>query len=56
MLRNETCKVLCKTEKIPQADVVFIADRIREDYAYNWLIDGLPAAHIKLDPQTNETW
>ncbi|RKP06697.1 hypothetical protein THASP1DRAFT_31496 [Thamnocephalis sphaerospora] len=56
MMRNATCEVLCKTDAIPKEDAAFIADRIREHYAYNWLIDGLPAAHVKLDEQTHESF
>jgi transmembrane 9 superfamily protein 2/4 len=54
MLRNTTCNVLCKTGIIGKDDISFIANRVREHYAYNWLIDGLPAAHIKVDRQTGE--
>ncbi|KAI0745854.1 endosomal P24A protein [Earliella scabrosa] len=50
---NTTCKVLC-TEHIPPEDGKFINDRIREDYAINWLVDGLPAAEMKEDKKTGE--
>lgn len=50
---NTTCKVLC-TEQIPPEDGKFINDRIREDYAINWLVDGLPAAEMKEDKKTGE--
>ncbi|KAI8052467.1 putative endosomal integral membrane protein [Syncephalis plumigaleata] len=56
MLRNTTCNVLCKTDSIGKDDIYFIANRVREHYAYNWLIDGLPAAHIKVDRQTGESF
>ena len=29
-------------------------DRIREDYALNWIIDGLPAAEMKVDLKTGD--
>ncbi|KAI9592931.1 hypothetical protein BDF19DRAFT_449848 [Syncephalis fuscata] len=56
MLRNTTCNVLCKTGVIPKEDIAFIAKRVEENYAYNWLIDGLPAAHIRFDRHTNESF
>lgn len=50
---NQTCQTLCK--KTVDADgAKFINDRIREDYALNWLIDGLPAAEMKVDLRTGE--
>ncbi|KAF9158573.1 hypothetical protein DFQ26_007464 [Actinomortierella ambigua] len=33
--------------KVPGKDALFINDRIRENYAINWLVDGLPAAHAR---------
>ncbi|KAI0342185.1 endosomal P24A protein [Trametopsis cervina] len=54
MLRdNGTCHTLC-TETVPAQDAKFINERIREDYAINWLIDGLPAAEMKNDTKTGE--
>jgi transmembrane 9 superfamily protein 2/4 len=50
---NGTCQTLCTTS-VPAEDAKFINDRIREDYALNWLIDGLPAAEMKVDTRTNE--
>ena len=50
---NGTCKVLC-TQTVPPEDAKFINDRIREDYAINWLVDGLPAAEMKEDKKTGE--
>ncbi|KAG0240344.1 hypothetical protein BGW41_007057 [Actinomortierella wolfii] len=40
------CKQLC-TSKVPAKDAEFINERIRENYAINWLADGLPAAHVR---------
>lgn len=34
---------------VPADDAKFINERIKEDYALNWLIDGLPAAEMKVD-------
>jgi hypothetical protein len=53
MLKNESCVTIC-TEKVPPGDAKFINDRIREDYALNWLVDGLPAAEKKMDERTGE--
>ncbi|KAF8893778.1 hypothetical protein BD779DRAFT_1435639 [Infundibulicybe gibba] len=54
MLReNGTCQTLC-TKTVTGKEAVFINDRIREDYALNWLIDGLPAAEMKKDLRTEE--
>ncbi|KAF8588664.1 endosomal P24A protein [Ramaria rubella] len=53
MLQNQTCERLCTTQ-IPAEDGKFINDRIREDYAMNWLVDGLPAAEMKVDTKSNQ--
>jgi transmembrane 9 superfamily member 2/4 len=59
MLENSTCNILCKTT-IPAAsedgvsDGQFINEKIAESYSMNWLIDGLPAARIHIDPQSGE--
>ena len=50
---NGTCKSLC-VSSIPPEDAKFINDRIREDYALNWLIDGLPAAEMKIDVKSGD--
>ncbi|KZT72084.1 hypothetical protein DAEQUDRAFT_809354 [Daedalea quercina L-15889] len=50
---NGTCKVLCRNT-ISGEDAKFINDRIKEDYALNWLIDGLPAAEAKVDLKTGD--
>jgi len=34
----------------------FVNDRIREDYALNWLVDGLPAAEMKVDVRNQEVF
>lgn len=53
MLENVTCRHLCESS-VPAEDAKFINDRIREDYALNWLVDGLPAAEMKKDEKTDE--
>ncbi|QRV79231.1 transmembrane 9 superfamily member 1 [Ceratobasidium sp. AG-Ba] len=55
MLQNESCSTIC-TKTVPADDAKFINDRIREDYALNWLVDGLPAAEMKRDERTGETF
>lgn len=51
---NGTCQTLCVARDIPGEDAKFINDRIREDYALNWLVDGLPAAEMKEDTRTHD--
>lgn len=48
MGKNETCKVLCETE-YNKKNAEFVKERIQENYYYNWLIDGLPAASWRTD-------
>ena len=50
---NATCKSLC-ISTIPAEDAKFVNDRIREDYALNWLVDGLPAAEMKIDVKSGD--
>lgn len=50
---NRTCKTLCVTD-VTGAEAKFINDRIREDYALNWLVDGLPAAEMKVDTRNQD--
>lgn len=52
---NNTCKISCLSH-VSGEDAKFINDRIREDYAINWLVDGLPAAEMKIDLKSNETF
>ncbi|RPA79081.1 hypothetical protein BJ508DRAFT_227757 [Ascobolus immersus RN42] len=55
MGKNETCKVLCKTE-YTKKNAEFVRSRIMENYYYNWLIDGLPAASWHTDRQTKRDY
>ena len=50
---NGTCRQLCSPTVDPE-DAKFINDRVREDYALNWLVDGLPAAEMKVDVKTGD--
>ncbi|GAA5807519.1 hypothetical protein MFLAVUS_000882 [Mucor flavus] len=53
---EEEDRVLCTTEPIPEKDVVFINECIKNDYALNWVVDDLPAAHISNDERTSEEY
>ncbi|KAF9303274.1 hypothetical protein BGZ74_004074 [Mortierella antarctica] len=47
MLEDSECKLLCKAD-IKAENAEFINNRIRENYAINWLVDGLPVRHERL--------
>ncbi|KAI8080458.1 hypothetical protein BDF21DRAFT_339704 [Thamnidium elegans] len=53
---NEENRVLCTTEPIPEKDVLFINECIKNDYALNWVVDDLPAAHTSKDERTSEEY
>lgn len=53
LLRNESCVHVC-TAIVPYEDSTFINERIREQYAVNWMIDGLPMATKKIADRTKE--
>jgi transmembrane 9 superfamily protein 2/4 len=53
MGKNETCKALCEATYEPK-DAVFVNKRLYQGYDLNWLIDGLPAAQLLSDPNSNE--
>jgi transmembrane 9 superfamily protein 2/4 len=47
---NSICKTLCIIRDVLSGnDAKFINDLVREDYALDWAIDGLPAAELKTD-------
>ncbi|DAA74760.1 TPA_exp: Uncharacterized protein A8136_3076 [Trichophyton benhamiae CBS 112371] len=54
MAKNESCKLLCPEVKFDGLSSQFVNHRIWQGYNINWLIDGLPAAQINTDDQTNE--
>lgn len=54
MESNGTCQTLCVVPDVTGEQAKFINDRIREDYALNWLIDGLPAAEMKIDTRNGD--
>ena len=43
MGKNETCKRLCNTQTMNPRAAKFFNSRIKQNYAYNWLVDSLPA-------------
>jgi transmembrane 9 superfamily member 2/4 len=51
---NSTCQTLCTVNDITPDDAKFINERIKENYALNWLIDDLPAAQAKMDLRSEE--
>ncbi|MCO5588563.1 hypothetical protein L7F22_042520 [Adiantum nelumboides] len=53
LLKNESCVHVC-TEAVPSEDMTFINDRITEQYAVNWMVDGLPVATKKIADRTKE--
>ncbi|KAJ2747932.1 Transmembrane 9 super member 2 [Coemansia sp. BCRC 34301] len=53
MLTDSSCQMLCK-QTIPGKDAPFINDKIMKGYNYNWLIDGLPAATVKVEDRTQQ--
>jgi hypothetical protein len=55
MLKNVSCAHLC-TSKLAPAATDFLTSRIRDTYALNWLVDGLPAAEMKMDNHTGEIY
>lgn len=53
MLVNETCVQVCTTE-IPSEDAKYINEKIEDQYAVRWLVDGLPVATKKIADRTHE--
>ncbi|RDB25385.1 Transmembrane 9 superfamily member 7 [Hypsizygus marmoreus] len=53
---NRTCQTLCTVPDVTGDEAKFINDRIREDYELNWLVDGLPAAEMKIDKRSQEVF
>lgn len=53
---NKACKTLCTVHDVTGEEAKFINDRIKEDYELNWLVDGLPAAEMKIDTRNQEVF
>lgn len=49
---NETCKPLCEAPYPPE-DAAFVNSKVSQGYDLNWLIDGLPAAQLLKDPNSD---
>jgi len=61
MLEDSVCTVLCTTampapdpENAEASDAAFVNHVVASSYSVNWLIDGLPAARIRVDQQSGE--
>lgn len=53
MMRNESCKAVCPTpQKYERQHGKFLNMRIKQNYNFNWLIDGLPAGVPYRDSST----
>ncbi|KAJ1949341.1 Transmembrane 9 super member 2 [Linderina pennispora] len=53
MLKNTQCQMLCP-QLVSGKSAGFINDKIMKGYNYNWLIDGLPAATVKVEDRTQQ--
>ncbi|MCO5588333.1 hypothetical protein L7F22_042288 [Adiantum nelumboides] len=53
MLVNESCVQVCTTD-IPSEDAKYINEKIEDQYAVRWLVDGLPVATKKIADRTHE--
>ncbi|KAI8327012.1 hypothetical protein EDC96DRAFT_453665 [Choanephora cucurbitarum] len=53
---DEKDKLLCTSTTVPKIDADFINECIKNEYAINWVVDGLPAAHLSHDERTNEEY
>lgn len=53
---NETCKALCPSVTYTPRDAVFVNNKIALGYDLNWFVDGLPAAQLLKDPDTDDTF
>ncbi|KAI9253680.1 hypothetical protein EDC94DRAFT_619447 [Helicostylum pulchrum] len=56
MRQDQTCQEICQTEAIPTEDAKFINKVIGDGYAFNWAVDGLPAATEDSDANTGEKY
>ncbi len=50
---NQTCVKLCDST-LSRDNVGFIKERIEEEYNFNWVVDGLPAAQLYEDEASQE--
>lgn len=52
MARNETCKAICSEVTFDARSAIFTNRRISQGFNINWLVDGLPAAQLNMDQNT----
>lgn len=52
MTEAVSCKQLC-VAPVTKDQAKFINARIRENYNINWLVDGLPAGHVRAGREAN---
>ncbi|KAF7715201.1 Transmembrane 9 superfamily protein [Penicillium ucsense] len=53
MAQNETCKAVCGGVTFDARSAKFTNRRIAQGYNINWIVDGLPAAQLNYDSNTN---
>lgn len=53
LLRNESCVHVC-SQTVPGDDAEYINARIKEQYAVNWMVDGLPVATKKIADRSKD--
>lgn len=53
MAQNETCKAVCGEVIFDARSAKFTNRRIAQGYNINWIVDGLPAAQLNYDSNTN---
>lgn len=51
---NETCRSVCGEVTFDSNSANYVNRKIFQGYNINWLIDGLPAAQVSLDPASGE--
>lgn len=51
---NETCKTLCSKQVFSAKDAQFVNTKINMGYDMNWLVDGLPAAQLLKELNSDE--
>lgn len=56
MHQNVSCQQWGETVTLDQHQARFTANLIDQNYLINWLVDGLPAAEMKIDVNDGETF
>ncbi|EGV65656.1 hypothetical protein CANTEDRAFT_102321 [Yamadazyma tenuis ATCC 10573] len=55
MLEDKQCQRLCRST-YSKEDSLFVNRNIRAGYSHNWIIDGLPAAHLVQESRTKTNY